>query len=79
MIRYPSQQQLSNCRLESVTSWKLKKRHSADNINDSLKEWGLIDDSLKEFELIRTVENLDCPTLHYLFKTRPEVKFQYIF
>jgi CRP-like cAMP-binding protein len=60
MIRYPSQQQLSNCGLENVTSWKLKKSHSVDNINDSLKEWGLI----------RIVENLDCSTLHYLLKSR---------
>jgi hypothetical protein len=70
MIRYPSHQQLNNRRLENVTSWNLKKRHSVDNINDSLREWGLVDNSLKEEELIRTVENLDCPKLYYLLKSR---------
>ena len=66
MIRYPSHQQLNNRRLENVISWNLKKRHSVENINDPLREWGHVDNLMKEEELIRTVENLDCPKLYYL-------------
>jgi hypothetical protein len=67
-MRYPNHQQLNKRRREKVTSWNLNKRHSVDNINDSLKEWGVIENSLREGELIRAVENLDCPKLYCLLK-----------
>jgi hypothetical protein len=70
MIKYPSHQQLNNHELENVTSWNLNKRHSVDNINDSLKEWGVIVNSLKEMELVRAVENLDCPKLYSHLKSQ---------
>jgi hypothetical protein len=69
-MRYPSHQQLNNRTRQKVTSWNLNKRHSVDNINDSLKEWGVIENSLREGELIRAVVNLDCPKLYYLLKSQ---------
>ena len=70
MIRYPSHQQLNNRRRRNVILWNLKRRHSVDNINAPLREWGLVDNLMKEEELIRTVENLDCPKLYYLLKSQ---------
>ena len=70
MIKCPSHQQLNNRELENVNSRNLKKRHSLSNINVSLREWGIVDNALKEEELIRTVESLDCPKLYHLLKSQ---------
>ena len=70
MIKYPSHQQLNNRRRENTISWNLKIRHSVDNINAPLREWGHIDNLMKEEELIKAVENLDCPKLCYLLKSQ---------
>ena len=63
MIRFPSLPQLISCKLENITSWKLKKSQSINNINYSSKERVFLE----------TVENLDCPTLHFLSKSPRKV------